>query len=126
MAMPSTVPIDQRAGSQLSDPALPFLMVDMARPPDVLAATTSLDCFRTTTSGKKMVSSGLFCEGNGCFAHEILCVAAGPRVAAFEPQKGDYPALWGCRGVFPLLRRKSGLCYTADANSPFEAYIYVR
>jgi hypothetical protein len=41
-------------------------------------------------------------------------------------KKWDYPALWGCCGVFPLLRRKSGLCYTADANSPFEAYIYVR
>ena len=30
------------------------------------------------------------------------------------------------RRVFPRLRRKSGLCYTAGANSPFEAYIYVR
>ena len=28
-------------------------------------------------------------------------------------------------GIPKLLRRKSGLCYTADANSPFEAYIYV-
>jgi len=28
--------------------------------------------------------------------------------------------------LFPRLRRKTGLCYTADANSPFEAYIDVR
>jgi hypothetical protein len=28
--------------------------------------------------------------------------------------------------LFPRLRCKSGLCYTAGANSPFEAYIYVR
>ena len=34
--------------------------------------------------------------------------------------------IFGRRGVFPRLRRKSGLCYTAGANSPFEAYIYVR
>jgi hypothetical protein len=33
IATPSTVPMDQRAGSQLSDPALSFSMVDMTRPP---------------------------------------------------------------------------------------------
>ncbi len=33
--------------------------------------------------------------------------------------------IFGRRGLFPRLRRKSWLCYTADANSPFEAYIYV-
>jgi hypothetical protein len=27
---------------------------------------------------------------------------------------------------FPRLRRKTGLCYTAGAHSPFEAYINVR
>ncbi len=32
----------------------------------------------------------------------------------------------GLRRLFPRLRRKRGLCYTAGANSPFEAYIYVR
>src|SRR5829696_4459715 len=51
--------MDQRAGSQLSDSARSFLMIDMTRPPIVLAATTFLDCFRTTTWGGKMVSSGV-------------------------------------------------------------------
>ena len=32
----------------------------------------------------------------------------------------------GRGGCSHRLRRKSGLCYTADAKSPFEAYINVR
>ena len=37
----------------------------------------------------------------------------------------ESPSL-GRHALFPRLRRKTGLCYTADANSPFEAYINVR
>ena len=47
------------------------------------------------------------------------------RLAPAVPFDPESP-IFGRRGVFPRLRRKSGLCYTADANSPFEAYIYVR
>ena len=70
-----------------------------------------------------MVSSGRFCGGNGRSALKIPCVGAGPtsdlqKAGIRRPQAGDR--------LFPRLRRKSGLCYTADANSPFEAYIYVR
>ncbi len=68
-----------------------------------------------------MVSSGRFCAGNGRFAHDLV------------RWRSSGPSNWGLtgvsagfRGLFPRLRRKSGLCYTADANSPFEAYIYVR
>ena len=43
--------------------------------------------------------------------------------AASDPEKPDI----GVVRPFPRrLRRKPGLCYTADANSPFEAYINVR
>lgn len=38
-------------------------------------------------------------------------------------QKGGVFGTEGPGRLFPRLRRKSGLCYTADANSPFEAYI---
>jgi hypothetical protein len=45
-----------------------------------------------------------------------------PGAGVFDPES----PIFGRRDLFPRLRRKSGLCYTADANSPFEAYIYVR
>ena len=64
---------------------------------------------------------GAVCEGNGALALKISCVGAGP--CLFDP-KGDIRRPRRLR-LFPRLRRKSGLCYTADANSPFEAYIYV-
>ena len=38
----------------------------------------------------------------------------------------DNQVLGVLRRRFPRLQRKSGLCYTAGANSPFEAYINVR
>jgi hypothetical protein len=64
----------------------------------------------------------------GAFAQEmgalrtIACAGglSGPFVGGLT---GVSPASAACS---PWLRRKSGLCYTADANSPFEAYIYVR
>jgi hypothetical protein len=70
-----------------------------------------------------MVSSGLVCAGNGRQALKILCVGAG---STFDLQKAGIRRPLGRLRLFPWLRRKSGLCYTADANSPFEAYIYVR
>lgn len=69
-----------------------------------------------------MVSSGPFCEGNGRLALKISCVGRGRLLTS----KGGYSASQGRLRLFPWLRRKSGLCYTAGANSPFEAYIYVR
>jgi hypothetical protein len=69
-----------------------------------------------------MVSSRRFCEGNGRPTLKISCVGAG---SMSDLQKAGFGAP-GRPGLFPRLRRKSGLCYTADANSPFEAYIYVR
>ena len=44
-----------------------------------------------------------------------------PRAEHLDPES----PIFGRGDLFPRLRRKSGLCYTADANSPFEAYIYV-
>jgi hypothetical protein len=74
-----------------------------------------------------MVSQGRFCARNLRFGHEILCVGTDPRRGLLLiPRKADIRRLKGDGGVFPRLRRKTGLCYTADANSPFEAYIYVR
>jgi hypothetical protein len=67
-----------------------------------------------------MVSSGRFCAGNGRFTHDrVRWRSSGPSAA------GLTGVFAGFGGLFPWLRRKSGLCYTADANSPFEAYIYV-
>ena len=70
-----------------------------------------------------MVSSGRFCTGNGRLAPTILCVGVGSisdlqKAGIRRPQAGSACSL--------RLRRKSGLCYTAGANSPFEAYIHVR
>jgi hypothetical protein len=74
-----------------------------------------------------MVSQGPLCARNLCFGHEILCVGTGRRHGCLLiPRKADIRRRKGDGGVFPRLRRKTGLCYTADANSPFEAYIYVR
>jgi hypothetical protein len=70
-----------------------------------------------------MVSSGVVCAGNGRLALKILCVGA---VSTFKLQKAGIRRPQARLRLFPRLRRKSGLCYTADANSPFEAYIYVR
>src|SRR6188474_2641784 len=103
--------MDQRAGSQLSDPALSFLMIDMTRPPIVLAATTSLDCFRTTTWGGKMVSSRRFCEGERALGAQNP-VRRG-RVDFAKRRMFSIPRRAPARS--PRLRCKSGLCYTADA-----------
>ena len=53
-----------------------------------------------------------------------VAIACAARLSV-RPQgrTGVLPAPAACS---PRLRRKSRLCYTADANSPFEAYIYVR
>jgi hypothetical protein len=59
-----------------------------------------------------MVSWGRFCEENRVPHTKTCLFGAG--------------ASKGARRPFPRLRRKRGLCYTADANSPFEAYINVR
>ena len=67
-----------------------------------------------------MVSSGRFCAGNGRFAHDH--VRWRPFLSLYGGLTGVSPASAACS---PWLRRKSGLCYTADANSPFEAYNYV-
>ena len=53
------------------------------------------------------------------FAHDLV------RWRLRRPYSGP-KGIRGFGGLFPRLRRKSGLCYTAGANSPFEAYIYVR
>jgi len=54
-----------------------------------------------------------FCEGIGRRTRKLVCWGQGrTRQAA--------------AGCSDRLRRKSGLCYTADAKSPFEAYINVR
>jgi hypothetical protein len=67
-----------------------------------------------------MVSSGHFCAGIGHITHDrVRCRSSGPSTGGLTGR------LVGFGGLFPWLRRKSGLCYTADANSPFEAYIYV-
>jgi len=44
-----------------------------------------------------------------------------PAPAVFRSSTG----IAGPAARSPWLRRKSGLCYTAGANSPFEAYNYV-
>ena len=69
-----------------------------------------------------MVSSGRFCEG-GMGAWRSKSRASGR--GRLLPPKREYLASPGRLRLFPRLRRKTGLCYTADANSPFEAYIYV-
>ena len=67
-----------------------------------------------------MVSSGRFCAGNGRFTHDrVRWRSCGPSTGGLT---GVSPVWAACS---PWLRRKSGLCYTADAISPFEAYIYV-
>ena len=70
-----------------------------------------------------MVSSGRFGSGNGRLA---LKSRASGRVDLWSVKKRIFGVCEAAGGLFPRLRRKSGLCYTADANSPFEAYIYVR
>ena len=70
-----------------------------------------------------MVSSGLFCARNWRLVLKILCVGAG---STFNLQKAGIRPPKARLRLFPRLRCKSGVCYTADANSPFEAYIYVR
>ena len=51
-------------------------------------------------------------------------------VSWLTPGATPFPARkcprFGRLALFPRLRRKTSLCYTADANSPFEAYINVR
>jgi len=64
-----------------------------------------------------------FCVGNGRLALKISCVGAGSMP---DLQKAGIRRPKTCDRLFPRLRRKSGLCYTAGANSPFEAYIHVR
>ena len=121
--------MDQRAGSQLSDlalsfcPALSFSIGDMTRPPDVLAATTSPRLFQDDyVRWENGFVGALLREGNGALALKISCVGAG---SASAPKR-EYSAFPGRLRLFPRLRCKSGLCYTAGANSPSEAYIYVR
>ena len=70
-----------------------------------------------------MVSSGRFCEWESAPGAQNPVRRGG---VDFRPPKGGYSASPGRLRLFPRLRCKSGLCYTADANSPFEAYIYVR
>ena len=68
-----------------------------------------------------MVSSGALLRAKSVlWAQDLVRRLA--RRSPFGPER----PIFGRRGLFPRLRRKSGLCYTADANSPFEAYIYVR
>ena len=69
-----------------------------------------------------MVSSGRFCAGNGR-GRSKPC-ASGPDPFSLAKRRG-FGVSWARSDLFPWLRRKSGLCYTAGANSPFEAYIYV-
>ena len=69
-----------------------------------------------------MVSSGGFCWEKGAWRSKSR---ASGRGRLLIPKTG-YSASKARLRLFPRLRRKSGLCYTADANSPFEAYIYVR
>ena len=57
---------------------------------------------------------------SGGFAREFRALGTRSREAA--PRIPESP-IFGRPGLFPRLRRKSGLCYTAGANSPFEAYI---
>ena len=70
-----------------------------------------------------MVSSGRFCAGNGRTVLKIPGVGAG-WISGL--QKPGIRRRWAGFACSPRLRCKSGLCYTADANSPFEAHIYVR
>jgi hypothetical protein len=69
-----------------------------------------------------MVSSGLVAQEMGAWRSKSRASGRGRLLTS----KGGYSASEGPLRLFPWLRRKSGLCYTAGANSPFEAYIYVR
>ena len=68
-----------------------------------------------------MVSSGGGSRGFRALDTNPREAAHSRRGAFFDPES----PIFGRRDLFPRLRRKSGLCYTADANSPFEAYIYM-
>jgi hypothetical protein len=70
-----------------------------------------------------MVSSWRFARGNRRLALKIPCVGAESISGHQKPGIRRPQAGSACS---PRLRCKSGLCYTAGANSPFEAYIYVR
>ena len=61
---------------------------------------------------------------SGGSAREFRALDTRSREAAAASFCPESP-IFGRPGLFPRLRRKSGLCYTAGANSPFEAYIYV-
>ena len=69
-----------------------------------------------------MVSSGRFCEGEMALGAQNLVRRAPGALLGPKRRFG----VSGVGRLFPRLRCKSGLCYTADANSPFEAYIHVR
>jgi hypothetical protein len=70
-----------------------------------------------------MVSSGRLCEGEmGAWRSKSRAWGRG-RLLTSKRRDSVSP---GRLRLFPRLRCKSGLCYTADANSPFEAYIHVR
>jgi hypothetical protein len=76
IAMPSTVPMDQMAGSQLSDPALSLSMVDMTRPPDVLGRDYIPRLFQDDYVRRQNGFVRAVCAGNGRLALKILCVGA--------------------------------------------------
>jgi hypothetical protein len=70
-----------------------------------------------------MVSSRRFCEGGWALDAQNLVRRAG---SISDLQKAGFGAPKAGSACSPQLRCKSGLCYTAGAKSPFEAYIYVR
>jgi hypothetical protein len=66
---------------------------------------------------------GRFAQETGAWHSKSRALGSG-RFPAAKSQVFGIP--WAASACSPRLRCKSGLCYTADANSPFEAYIYVR
>ena len=104
------------------DPSSPirrcrFLMVDIDTASQCPGRDYIPRLFQDDYVRRKMVSSRRFCAGNERFAHD--------RVRWPSSHRG-LTASCPLRRRFPVLRCKSGVCYTAGANSPFEAYIHVR
>ena len=88
----------------------------------LFAPTTFPVCFRTTTPGAE---NGFF---GGFPAPDIVIAGRGRPVAGRAPELPPLRKVSLRKGVgrpMPRLRRKTGLCYTAGAISPVEAYIYV-